>query len=58
MNLLQGITGWWQVNGRSDNAMHLPTDQDLYYIQNYSLWLDIQILWRTITIVLRGKGAY
>jgi len=54
----QGITGWWQVNGRSDNAMHLHTDQDLYYIQNYSLWLDLQILWRTITIVLRGKGAY
>ncbi|CAN5461313.1 sugar transferase [soil metagenome] len=54
----QGITGWWQVNGRSDNLMHLHTDQDLYYIQNYSLWLDLQILWRTITIVLRGRGAY
>jgi exopolysaccharide biosynthesis polyprenyl glycosylphosphotransferase len=54
----QGITGWWQVNGRSDNAMHLHTDQDIYYIQNYSLWLDLQILWRTVTIVLRGKGAY
>ena len=54
----QGITGWWQVNGRSDNLMHLHTDQDLYYIQNYSLWLDMQILWRTITVVLRGKGAY
>lgn len=54
----QGITGWWQVNGRSDNLMHLHTDQDLYYIQNYSLWLDLQILWRTLTIVLRGKGAY
>ena len=54
----QGITGWWQVNGRSDNLMHLHTDQDIYYIQNYSLWLDIQILWRTINVVLRGKGAY
>lgn len=54
----QGITGWWQVNGRSDNLMHLHTDQDLYYIQNYSLWLDVQILWRTIGVVLRGKGAY
>lgn len=54
----QGITGWWQVNGRSDNPMHLHTDQDLYYIQNYSLWLDIQILWRTIGAVFRGKGAY
>ncbi len=54
----QGMTGWWQVNGRSDNPMHLHTDQDLYYIQNYSLWLDLQILWRTIGVVLRGKGAY
>src|SRR5215208_1195012 len=33
----QGITGWWQVNGRSENPMHLHTDQDLYYIQHYSL---------------------
>ena len=54
----QGITGWWQVNGRSDNLMHLHTDQDLYYIQNYSLWLDLQILWRTLFVVLRGRGAY
>ena len=54
----QGITGWWQVNGRSDNMMHLHTDQDLYYIQNYSLWLDARIMWRTINVVLRGKGAY
>lgn len=54
----QGMTGWWQVNGRSDNVMHLHTEQDLYYIQNYSLWLDLQILWRTIPAVLRGRGAY
>ena len=54
----QGITGWWQVNGRSNNLMHLNTDQDLYYVENYSLWLDLQILWRTVTVVLRGKGAY
>lgn len=54
----QGMTGWWQVNGRGDNLMHLHTDQDLYYVQNYSLWLDIQILWRTIAVVVRGKGAY
>lgn len=54
----QGITGWWQINGRSDNPMHLNTEQDLYYIQHYSLWLDLQILWRTISVVLRGRGAY
>jgi exopolysaccharide biosynthesis polyprenyl glycosylphosphotransferase len=54
----QGITGWWQINGRSENLMHMHTEQDLYYIQHYSWWLDIQILWRTVSVVLRGKGAY
>ncbi|MBN2390474.1 MAG: sugar transferase [Anaerolineae bacterium] len=54
----QGVTGWWQVNGRSDKTMHLHTDEDLYYIQNYSLWLDIFILIKTPWAILRGKGAY
>lgn len=54
----QGLTGWWQVNGRSDKPMHLHTDEDLYYIQHYSIWLDIRILFRTIVVVLKGKGAY
>jgi len=54
----QGITGWWQVNGRSDKVMHLHTDEDLYYIQNYSLWLDIYILLKTPWVILRGRGAY
>ena len=53
-----GITGWWQVNGRSDKPMHLNTEDDLYYIQNYSLLLDLRILLKTVGVVLRGKGAY
>lgn len=53
-----GITGWWQVSGRSDRPMHLHVEDDLYYIQNYSVWLDLRILWRTIGVVLSGKGAY
>jgi exopolysaccharide biosynthesis polyprenyl glycosylphosphotransferase len=53
-----GITGWWQINGRSDRTMHLHTEDDLYYIQNYSPLLDLQILWRTIGVVLRGRGAF
>lgn len=53
-----GLTGWWQVNGRSDKPMHLHTEDDLYYIQNYSIWLDLQILVRTAWVVLFGKGAY
>jgi exopolysaccharide biosynthesis polyprenyl glycosylphosphotransferase len=53
-----GITGWWQVNGRSDKPMHLHTEDDLYYIQNYSIFFDIQILIKTIWVVLVGKGSY
>jgi exopolysaccharide biosynthesis polyprenyl glycosylphosphotransferase len=54
----QGLTGWWQVNGRSDKPMHLHTDEDLYYIQNYSLWLDLYILLKTPWVIVRGEGAY
>lgn len=54
----QGMTGWWQVNGRSDKPMHLNTEDDIYYVQNYSLWMDIYILIKTPFVVLRGKGAY
>lgn len=53
-----GMTGWWQVSGRSERAMHLHVEDDLYYIQNHSIWLDLRILWRTIGAVLSGKGAY
>jgi exopolysaccharide biosynthesis polyprenyl glycosylphosphotransferase len=53
-----GMTGWWQINGRSDRMMHLHTEDDLYYVNNYTLWLDIQILIRTIWTVLLGKGAF
>ena len=53
-----GITGWWQINGRSDRPMHLHTEDDIYYINNYSLWLDIQIMLRTVLVVIVGKGAY
>jgi len=54
----QGMTGWWQVNGRGDKPQHLHTQEDLFYIQHYSLLLDIRILWRTVGAVLRGRGAY
>jgi exopolysaccharide biosynthesis polyprenyl glycosylphosphotransferase len=54
----QGVTGWWQIHGRSDRPMHLHTEDDLYYVQHYSIWLDLQIIVRTIWVVLRGKGAY
>lgn len=55
----QGMTGWWQVTGRSDRAEHqLRVEDDLYYIRNYSLLLDLRIIWKTIGSVIRGEGAY
>jgi lipopolysaccharide/colanic/teichoic acid biosynthesis glycosyltransferase len=52
------MTGWWQINGRSNKPMHLSTADDLYYVYNYSLWLDIVILLRTPVAILSGKGAF
>ena len=54
----QGMTGWWQVNGRGEKVMHLHTEEDLFYVQHYSLWLDLRILLKTFWVVLRGKGAF
>jgi exopolysaccharide biosynthesis polyprenyl glycosylphosphotransferase len=55
----QGMTGWWQVNGRSDQADYkLRMEEDLYYIRNWSVWLDVRILLMTVIAVVRGKGAY
>ncbi len=54
----QGLTGWWQVNGRSDKPMHLHTEDDLYYVYNYSVFLDILILIKTVGVVIRGEGAF
>jgi exopolysaccharide biosynthesis polyprenyl glycosylphosphotransferase len=53
-----GLTGWWQIHGRSDKPMHLHTEEDLYYIQHYSPWLDLVILLRTVGTVLSRRGAY
>jgi len=54
----QGMTSWWVISGRSDKPLHLHIEDDLYYIQNYSLLLDLQILWKTISLVLKGRGAF
>ena len=57
-NVPQGITGWWQVTGRSDKPCHLNTDQDIFYIRNYSILLDLKILFMTVPALLRGEGAF
>ena len=52
-----GLTCLWQVNGRSSLPFHQWMELDLQYVNNWSLWLDLQILARTIPAVLRGSGA-
>ncbi|MBN2167828.1 MAG: sugar transferase [Actinobacteria bacterium] len=58
MNVKPGITGQWQVSGRSDIPYDERIKLDLYYIENWSLWQDIKILIKTVLVVLSGKGAY
>ena len=54
-----GMTGFWQVSGRNDVEDYgKRIDFDLYYIHNWSVWLDIIIMIRTFKAVLKGKGAY
>jgi lipopolysaccharide/colanic/teichoic acid biosynthesis glycosyltransferase len=53
-----GITGLWQVSGRSEVTWDEAVRLDLYYVENWSLALDVTILMRTVLAVWRGEGAY
>jgi exopolysaccharide biosynthesis polyprenyl glycosylphosphotransferase len=53
-----GITGLWQISGRSDVSYEERVRLDMQYIRNWNIWLDLQILFRTIPAVIKGKGAY
>lgn len=53
-----GITGLWQVSGRADLAWEEAVRLDLYYVENWSLTADLAILWRTVKVVVNGRGAY
>ncbi|GAB5535126.1 MAG: sugar transferase [Rubricoccaceae bacterium] len=53
-----GITGLWQVSGRSDSGNVGMERWDPYYVRNWSLWLDVVILVRTFRVVFKGSGAY
>ena len=53
-----GLTGLWQVNGRSDLSWEESVRLDLRYVENWSFALDLQILWKTISVMMRGSGAY
>ena len=53
-----GITGLWQVSGRSDLTWEESVRLDLRYVENWSIALDLQILWKTVAVIFRGSGAY
>ncbi len=53
-----GITGLWQVSGRSDTNYDFRIKMDTWYVLNWSLWLDIIILFKTVKVVLKREGAY
>jgi len=56
--VLPGITGLWQVSGRSELDFDDLVRLDFFYVENWSIWLDIEIIARTPLAVMRGRGAY
>ena len=57
-HVLPGITGLWQISGRSNLSFDDLVRLDFYYLENWSIWLDIGILVKTIPAVLGRRGAY
>lgn len=58
LSVKPGITGYWQVSGRSNVGYPERVDLELYYVYNKSFWFDVIIILRTIVIVLNRRGAY
>ena len=58
LRAVPGMTGLWQVSGRSEVSFHDMVRLDLHYIRNWSLSLDLEILWRTLPAVVGHRGAY
>ena len=57
-SVIPGMTGLWQIEARSDGDLAVQESFDTYYIRNWSIWLDLSILFRTVGVVLSCKGAY
>ena len=58
LSVTPGLSGMWQISGRSDTGYEERITLDTYYIQNWSVWLDIWIIIKTVWVVINGKGAY
>ena len=58
LDVLPGVTGLAQINGRSELTLGETMSYDLEYVRTWSFWLDLKILWKTIFVVFTGKGAY
>ncbi len=58
LNVLPGVTGLAQVNGRSELTLGETLAYDVDYVRRWSFWLDLLILWKTFSVVFSGKGAY
>ena len=56
--VLPGITGMWQVSGRSDTTYPERVAMDTWYVRNWSVWIDLMYLFKTVKAVFTGKGAY
>ncbi len=57
LEVLPGLTGLWQVQARQDASFEKYIALDTAYVENWSFWLDLKILFRTAEVVLRGTGA-
>ncbi|MCM1320668.1 MAG: undecaprenyl-phosphate galactose phosphotransferase WbaP [Bacteroides sp.] len=58
LSVVPGLSGMWQISGRSDTGYEERINLDTYYIRNWSIWLDLWIIIKTIWVVVKGKGAY
>jgi lipopolysaccharide/colanic/teichoic acid biosynthesis glycosyltransferase len=57
-DMLPGLTGFWQVEHRNDSDFQVREFADSFYVSNWSVWLDLWVMLRTVRVILSGSGAY